>query len=104
MGYGRNIGMSNTHREGLSHGSIYVGNFFTNFLFPGILCEGVTIENAFDCAVYEDTSFIKARLNMRGYVFDLYSGCESYHDLPQLRWQNADPSQLYLGSPPSLDG
>lgn len=101
MGYGRNIGMSNADRNGESNGNIQVGAYFTHFLFPNILVPGKNIETAFDEAVFEDTS--RTRMNEFGRIEGkIYPYKEdeigSALEIPQLRWQNADPSQLYLGS------
>ena len=96
MGYGRNIGMSNALREEKSNGQSKFGpfklrgNHFTHYLFPRILKNGITIEQGFDRAVKRDTS--KLRILTEPINFNM--GVET----PQLRYQNADPSQLYLGS------
>lgn len=85
MGYGRNIGMSNASRDEQSAGSILKGACFTPYLFSRVLKEGVTIEGAFDSAVIRDTHLLShSRLTIG--------------ETPQLRWQNANPSELYLGS------
>ena len=100
MGYGRNIGMSNADREGESFGRDYqnVGAYFTHFLFPNILVPGKTIETAFDEAVFENTS-TKRLLHEEGRKEGLlYPIGGKAIEIPQLRWQNADPSKLYLGS------
>ncbi len=93
MGYGKNIGMSNASRQEVSWGNFdkNVANIFTHHLFPRIL-EGDTIEEAFDYAVRKDTSLIR-----RKFLIDA-SAVTLSTVTPQLRWQNADPSQLYLGS------
>ena len=80
MGYGKNIGISNSNRNGASHGRHQdnIGACFTHFLFPEILKPGITVLDSFEYA------------NSK-----LCSHCE---DRPQLRWQNANPSELYLGS------
>ena len=103
MGYGRNIGMSTADREKGSFGSFRrgVGNYFTQFLFPRVLDGGVTIETAFDEAVYENTSL--KRMNgygrKQGLIYPLKKDIVGFGiETPQLRWQDADPSQLYLGS------
>lgn len=85
MGYGRNIGIANVAREENAVSNYFSGNSFTNSLFPRILEEGVSIENAFDSAVLQST-FLSPNRILHG------------PETPQLRWQDADPSQLYLGS------
>lgn len=89
MGYGRNIGMSIVNRTELSHGFYKEGNAFTRHLFPKILRERVTIEEAFNYATNKNTALWR-----RATLFL----APPYTETPQLRWQNADPSQLYLGS------
>ncbi|GEM_PF-3388948 len=118
MGYGRNICMSNANRTGFgykSSQSVYLGNsqyrynssrgrvaaFFTHFLFPNILNPAKSVEEAFDEAVYEDTS-IKRRIGIGRrhgdhHIWSEVSGIWLERETPQLRWQNADPSQLHLG-------
>ncbi len=90
MGCGRNIGMSNASREAESKGLhlLNIGAKFTHFLFPKILKPGELVEAAFDYAVKQDTSIWK----------DISLSPDYSSEIPQLRWQNADPSQLYLGS------
>ncbi|MGV8162071.1 MAG: hypothetical protein ACP5N2_01915 [Candidatus Nanoarchaeia archaeon] len=73
---------------------------FTHFLIPELLNPGVTIEQAFDRAVYENTSFLRVALGIGqhdtlGPMHPVHYGKET----PQLIWQNADPSKLYLGLP-----
>lgn len=98
VGYGKNIGMSNVLREETAHGLDQSlcgliaprGAHFNHYIFPQVLRAGVTIERAFNMAVKRNTSrlrFLTQPLN-----------CNIGTETPQLRWQNADPSQLYLGS------
>lgn len=88
MGYGRNIGMSNTDKEGFSYGQRDLGADFTHFLFPTIL-RAIPIEESFDYAVKADTAFLKRQKRR-------WKDKKDKGETPQLRWQNADPSQLYL--------
>lgn len=82
MGCGKNIGLSSSTKEEET-GSLG-GQLYTQSLFKRILKPGIDIETAFDQA----TSY-RATLPYR--LTGIYVN-------PQLRWQNADPSQLYLGS------
>jgi len=100
VGYGRDIGISNTGRDRKSYhlqSPIPIekiiakdGNFFTRYLFPSILERGRTIDEAFDIAVKKDTSLLRF---LSEPMF-----CNWDTEIPQLRWQNADPSRLYLGN------
>jgi len=98
MGYGRNIGISNVLREEEALGQRgtglvkSIGSHFTHYLFPKILKKGITIEQGFDSAV-KKTSIFRFLLDPINHNLS--------DEIPQLRWQNADPSQLYLGFPPS---
>lgn len=100
MGYGRNIGMSNANRKEKSYGHMdNVGAYFSHFLFSNILNPKKTIEQAFDEAVYETTSI--ERINniglKEGFMYPCSERIKSEgSETPQLRWQNADPSRLYL--------
>ena len=82
MGCGRNIGLSTSANQE-NTGSMG-GQFYTKNLFKRLLNDDVSIETAFDKA-NSHVAILPYRLN------DVYVN-------PQLRWQNADPSQLYLGS------
>lgn len=84
MGYGRNIGMSNAARGEISYGNDGIGAQFTHWLFPRILGEDVVIEKAFDKSIMRDTCWGIDPINF------------FLKETPQLRWQNADPSQLCL--------
>ena len=97
MGYGRNIGMSNAGKEEKSWGSFpeNIANYFTHLLFPQIL-KGFTIEDVYDGAVRKDTGILQ-RINPIKPLEVNYPSIK-FSETPQLRWQNADPSQLYLGS------
>jgi hypothetical protein len=89
MGYGRNIGISNASREENSNArGKDIGANFTRYLFPTILKASQTIENAFDRAARRDTG-------MWNWIIHPIT-INTEH--PQLRYQNADPSQLYIGS------
>ncbi|MEA3514440.1 MAG: C13 family peptidase [Nanoarchaeota archaeon] len=100
MGYGRNIGMSNANREEKSYGHVdNVGAYFSHFLFSNILNPKKTIEQAFDEAVYETTSI--ERINniglKEGFMYPCPERIKSEGlETPQLRWQNADPSRVYM--------
>lgn len=98
VGYGRNIGMSNVSKEEKAHGTKYGlfgimkprGACFSYYIFPQILKRKITIENAFERAVRKNTSKFRFLTEPLNYNITI--------ETPQLRWQNADPSQLYLGS------
>lgn len=85
VGYGKNIGMSSAARNETSFGrKSEIGAYFSPPLFRTFLKTNTTIEKAFDSAVLSDT------LLFWGGLFN--------RKIPQLRWQNADPSKLYLGT------
>jgi hypothetical protein len=91
VGYGRNIGMANANRKEMSYGKFSKkrGSNFTHYLFPSILNHDLTIEQVFDEAVRKDTGF------WEGIIHPTSISLQN----PQLMWQNADPSKLYLTSP-----
>lgn len=90
VGQGRNIGISNSTRKKQGYGfGENVGNLFTRKLFPRLLLPNQTIEKAFDSAILRHTN-----LPYRIITFNYFA------ETPQLRWQNADPSELYLGKTP----
>jgi len=62
------------------------GGGFTNSLFPQILYKGKTIKKAFDYVVDKDTSLLN-RFFRKGTLT---------RETPQLKYQNADPSRLFL--------
>jgi hypothetical protein len=89
MGYENNIGISSTNKKTPAYGTgKKTGSDFTNYLFPNILKSDHTIEEAFDKAVKCDTWL---------WYGALCPGCIN-SEIPQLRYQNAIPSELFLGS------
>lgn len=82
MGYGRNIGISESGRNepGIAN---YDGIPFTQNLFPRLLNPKTTISDAFDHAAQRT-------------FFEVNIGRHDEIPTPQLRWQNANPSRLYL--------
>ena len=106
MGYGRNIGMSIASRNETSRasGDSSVGNYFTYRLLDFIAKPGVTIGSAFDSTVnntYCETCRKIFEID-NGDPFWMLPPMTPLQEVPQLRWQNADPSQLYLGQNAAL--
>ena len=85
IGNRKNIAIASAASDEINHSWFWRGCDFTYQLFPKILKKGITIEKAFDQAVWNSTNIIR-----RSFM--------PYIETPQLRWQNADPAKLHLGS------
>ena len=79
------------------------GNFFTRFLIPNILDPKMSIEQAFDKTISKYNFLTRLYFGIskkEGYFFPTMNKSEREFVLspqtPQLKWQNANPSQLYL--------
>ncbi len=84
VGIGNRIGISSSNKRGKGWGLPQEdeGNYFTIPLFKKLFEHGVSIKDAFEYAAAHYVDPLK--LLMR-------------RETPQLFWQNADPSKLYLG-------
>lgn len=90
MGYGRNIGVSSVAKNEIKISfKGHVDNFTRSFL-PAVTGAGSTIESAFQFASDKTASPLRKLLVLSPAIL--------FRETPQLRYQNADPSQLYLGS------
>lgn len=88
MGYNNNIGISNASKEQWSIGLKKHPDINTYFLYKNIFKPNISIENAFTKASKIETGFW-----LRG-IYKLIGNSTT----PQLRWQNADPSKLFLNN------
>ena len=101
MGYGRYIGMSvaSRNKKSKANGDPSVGIYFTYRLLDFIAKPSVTIGSAFDLTV--NTTYCETCREIFEIVYDVpvwrLPPMPPLPEVPQLRWQNANPSQLYLG-------